>query len=111
VADNGDKQLFMVLTNPVDGRDDEYNQWYDNVHLADVQRVPGVVGAQRYELVPTGSEGAPPPTHRYLAIYEIDRKANEVLSELMARAGGPQMPLSPALDLTTINMTVWKPRD
>jgi hypothetical protein len=31
-----DKQQFLVFTNPVEGREDEYNEWYDNVHLGDV---------------------------------------------------------------------------
>ena len=57
-------QLFLVFSNPVAGRDDEYNTWYDEVHLGDVRRVPGVVDAKRYELVPTGGEGAPAPAHR-----------------------------------------------
>jgi hypothetical protein len=110
VAGEAGKQLFLVFTNAVAGRDDEYNAWYDEVHLADVCRVPGVVDAQRYELVPTGGDSAPPPKHRYLAVYELDRDGSEVLAELVARAGGPEMRLSEALDLTTIGMTVWRPR-
>ena len=39
---------LIVLTNPVDGREDEYNDWYTNVHLDDVLKVPGVVAAQRF---------------------------------------------------------------
>ena len=39
---------LIVLTNPVDGREDEYNDWYTNVHLDDVLKIPGVVGAQRF---------------------------------------------------------------
>jgi hypothetical protein len=27
-----DRNLFVVLSNPVEGREDEYNQWYDEVH-------------------------------------------------------------------------------
>jgi hypothetical protein len=43
-------------------------------------------------------------------VYELDRDGSEVLAELVARAGGPEMRLSEALDLTTIGMTVWRPR-
>jgi hypothetical protein len=101
--------LFLVFTNPVAGRDDEYNTWYDEVHLGDVRRVPGVVDAKRYELVPTGGDGAPAPAHRYLAVYELDRDGAAVLAELVKRAGGPEMRMSEALDLATIGMTVWRP--
>jgi hypothetical protein len=40
-----DRDLYLVFSNPVEGREDEYNAWYDEVHLPDVQRIPGVVGA------------------------------------------------------------------
>jgi hypothetical protein len=110
VAGEDGNQLFLVFSNPVAGRDDEYNAWYDEVHLADVRRIPGVVDAQRYELVPTGGDSAQPPAHRYLAVYELDRDGSEVLGELMTRAGGPELRMSDALDLTTIGMTVWRPR-
>jgi hypothetical protein len=110
MSDAAGNELFMVFSNPVAGREDEYNHWYDTVHLADVQNVPGVSGAQRFELVPAGGEHAPAPAHRYLAVYNLDGEPADVLSELKARAGGPQMAMSAALDLTTISMTVWKPR-
>lgn len=106
------KQLFLVFTNPVSGREDEYNTWYDHVHLADVQRVPGITSARRYGIVPTEGPDAPPPAHRYLAVYELDAEAdgNAVLGELIARAGGPELPLSEALDMSTLQMAVWRPR-
>jgi hypothetical protein len=27
------KHVFVVLTNPVEGEEDTYNDWYTNVHL------------------------------------------------------------------------------
>jgi hypothetical protein len=110
VAGEEGNQLLLVFTNPVAGRDDEYNAWYDEVHLADVCRVPGIIDAQRYELVPTGGDSAQPPAHRHLTVYELDRDGSEVLGELMTRAGGPEMRPCEALDLTTISMTIWRPR-
>jgi hypothetical protein len=77
------------------------------VHLRDVCNVPGVAGAKRYELVPTGDEA---PAHSYLAVYDLDGDPNAVLAELMARFGGPQMAMSEALDLATIGMSVWQQR-
>lgn len=105
-------QQFLVFSNPVEGREDQYNSWYDKVHLGDVCQVPGVIGAERFELVPTGGEGAPAPAHRYLAVYDLDPAADgsEVLTELMARWGGPQMQSSDALDLSTISMSIWRAR-
>jgi hypothetical protein len=62
--------LYLVNSRPTSpDKEVEYNAWYDDVHLADVCSVPGVVGAKRYRLAgdkATG-EGA-----EYLAVYEID---------------------------------------
>src|SRR5690606_19186746 len=50
---------YVVLSNPVPGRDQEYNDWYSNRHLADVVAVPGFVSAQRFRLVDPEAEDAP----------------------------------------------------
>lgn len=41
---------YVVWSNPDAGRDDEYSDWYNNRHLADVVAVPGFVSAQRCRL-------------------------------------------------------------
>jgi hypothetical protein len=61
---------YVVHSNPVPGRDDEYNHWYSNQHLADVTAVPGFVSAQRFRLMDSVAEGA--PSQRYMAIYTLD---------------------------------------
>ena len=61
---------YVVLSNPVAGREDEYNDWYTNRHLADVVAVPGFISAQRFRLRDPAAEGA--PVQRYLAIYTLD---------------------------------------
>lgn len=106
---NGD--LYLVFSGPVAGRDDEYNQWYDEVHLTDVKRIPGIVGATRYEYVPTEHDITSPPTpHRYLAVYELEGDADDAIGELLKRAGGPEMRLSQALDTPNIVTSVWRRR-
>jgi hypothetical protein len=103
------EQKFLVFSNPVEGKVDEYNDWYDNVHLGEVCQVPGVTGARRYDFAPI--DGAT-PTHVGLAIYDLANDADPVavLAELSNRAGNGEMNMSPALDLTTISMGVWRPR-
>jgi hypothetical protein len=86
---------LVVLSRPVDGRDDEYNDWYTNQHLGDVLKVPGFASAQRFKIKgdPVAGEA-----WDYLAVYEIDHEnPKSVLDELGKRAGGEQMPMSPAL--------------
>ena len=41
------KNLLLVLSNAVEGKEDEFNDWYSNVHLHDGVKVPGFVAAVR----------------------------------------------------------------
>lgn len=65
------KYLMMVYTNPVEGREADYNEWYNNVHLGEVLQLPGFVAAQRFAVEPDPS-AADGPAHKYLAIYELE---------------------------------------
>jgi len=62
--------VYVVLSNPVPGREEEYNEWYTGQHLAEVTAVPGFVSAQRFRLHEGEAESAPP--QRYMAIYTIE---------------------------------------
>ena len=46
-----DKFIQIVYSNPLQGRDDEFNVWYDNVHVPQLLAVPGMLSAQRYNLL------------------------------------------------------------
>ena len=109
--------LILALSNPVEGEEDAFNQWYDERHLADVLDVPGVVAAQRYDSAPTEAPqdrdlpaDLPPPAHRYLAIYEVNGDPEAVMNELIARVGAGKVTLGDALDLSTVTFSVWRPR-
>lgn len=100
--------LFLVLTNPVDGQEDEYNRWYNDEHIDDVLAVPGFVGVQRFRLTP--HPAMPAPDWRYLAFYEVDRtKVREAFEELGARGGTERMPVSPALSQEGIQIALYQP--
>lgn len=42
---------YVVLTRAVAGRETEFKRWYDEQHLADVQRVKSIISARRFSLV------------------------------------------------------------
>tara|TARA_R110001599_G_scaffold26856_2_gene94617 strand:- start:56992 stop:57777 length:786 start_codon:yes stop_codon:yes gene_type:complete len=42
--------VSIILANFVAGREPEYHQWYDDVHMPEVSRVPGKVGMKRGRL-------------------------------------------------------------
>jgi hypothetical protein len=88
---------LVVLSNPAEGREDEYNDWYTNTHLADVLRVPGIVRAQRLRRTEQQRDASPQPW-KYLAIYECEAPDVQlVIDGLRARSGSPEMPISSAM--------------
>ena len=91
--------LLIVFMNAKGGRDDEFNDWYTNVHIRDVMRLPGSTAVQRFRL---GSPSyADKSAHRYLALYEIaDRKA--CIQGHLERLYTPRMPISPAGDFSDL---------
>lgn len=94
---------MIVLTNPVEGRDAEFNDWYDKVHLRDVGAVPGVTGARRFQAVPPGE-------WKYAAIYQLDcDDPQAVMQEIMARWKTEKMPASDAFDDSQFVMMMVKP--
>jgi hypothetical protein len=108
---------FVVLSNPIEGEDDSFNKWYDEVHVPEVLDVPGVVAAQRYDLreldVPDDPDlpaQLPPATHRYLVIYELDQEPDAVMANFLERVMTGKLSLGETLDLTTVSMTGWTPR-
>jgi hypothetical protein len=99
------RYTFVVFSDAVEGREDEYNEWYDGRHLGDVLNVPGFVSARRF-LVAGSPNGAPA---RYMALYEIETDdVGKVLAELFARSGTPAMELSDALDMQSVKTWAYR---
>ncbi len=48
-------------------REDEFNEWYNKIHLPDVLKTPGFISARRYE-----AKEYRDGRGKYLAIYEIE---------------------------------------
>lgn len=89
---------YVVHSNPVPGREEEYNEWYSNRHLADVVSVPGFVSAQRFCLTDSTVEGAPP--QKYMAIYTMNTDEPEkTLEQLTALVETGQMHMSEAFSM------------
>jgi len=91
------KFKVIAFNNPVAGREDEYNDWYSNTHLADVLKVPGFMTAQRFRLADAQKAGSE-QRWQYAAIYDCEAdSAEQLLGALAARSGTPLMPLSSSL--------------
>ena len=110
-----DRMLYLVFSNPVEGREDEFNEWYDNVHLRDVLATPGMVSAQRYELYDTEmmqqarEAGLPVPAHRYLIVYEMEGDLDTTMAKIQERVMSGEVVMSDSLNLETVLMSFWSP--
>ena len=63
------KALMVAYSSAVPGRNDEYDQWYEEVHVPDVRAaIPSITAVHRYEQVDL--QGGSGPT-RYLTVYEL----------------------------------------
>ena len=91
---------YVVLTEAKPGQESEFERWYDEQHLADVARVPGVVKATRHR-VQKITTTLTTPAWISLAIYEIESDDPEaVQAEIRRRSNTPEMPLTPSLEGT-----------
>ena len=61
------KHLVVVLTEPAAGREDEFNEYYEDLHIDEVLATTGWTSGQRFKLTDTAGADCPLP---YLAIYE-----------------------------------------
>lgn len=97
--------LQLALSNPVPGREDEFERWYAAEHLVHGVSTPGVLAGQRFRR----ADGPwPAGRHAYLTIWEIDDPAF-ALARLAEARGTGAMPISPAIDMTTVQPpTLWR---
>lgn len=103
------KFLMVVTSSAKDGRDDEYNDWYDSEHIHDICSIPGVISGKRFEAVPVTPHQQPSP---YLAMYEIEVDADNpgpVLQEMMRKSEAGEMSKSDALDSENAQIWMYKP--
>jgi hypothetical protein len=97
--------LQFALSNPVPGREEEFNRWYGTDHLTHTVLIPGILAGQRFQRV----EGLwPSGKHGYLTIWEMDDPAF-ALAELAKARGTDAMPISPSVDMSTVQPpTMWR---
>lgn len=92
------QSFLIVQMNPTSGREEEFNNWYSNVHIRDVMRMDGSISAQRFLQHAVQPGFGTPAEHRYLAFYEVSDTAT--LSQSHADAAGTdRMVINDAADM------------
>lgn len=101
---------LLVFSNPTQGREHDYNKWYDNQHLPDLLRIPGVVSARRLVASDTQFAKDDKLPGKYLALYEIEAEdLAAVFLDMQSRVGESGMVMSDAIDLASIRTMVFYP--
>lgn len=97
---------MVVLSNPFPGRDEEYNHWYQNTHLAEIVALPGFKAAQRFRLSQNMMiEGE---AYRYMAIYDIETDNLEAsIAALVSSAESGKLNMSDTLDAANAYAAVY----
>ena len=74
------KHLVLILTEPAEGQEEEFNNYYENLHLREVLDTTTLQSAQRFKLVDEAGESCPLP---YLAVYETEAEdPKEIIKNL-----------------------------
>lgn len=91
--------ILVVYSNPVEGKEEEYNDWYNNQHLSDVLAQPDYIQARRYKLTDLKlDEAMPNPHHQYVAFYHLlTNDPDAALKGMVARVEAGTIGLSDAM--------------
>jgi hypothetical protein len=71
-------EVLLALTNPVEGKDEEFREWYWGTHIPEVLELPGFLSARRYR----AAEKATGASFRYATIYEVQGSTVAALDAL-----------------------------
>lgn len=108
-----DPIIQLVFSNAIEGRDEEFNDWYDNVHVRDLLAIPGFRSAHRYDLLDTAinkNPAMPPPAHRYLCIYEMEGDVDAIMAKVQESVMSGGIMMTDAMDAVESRLSFWSPR-
>jgi hypothetical protein len=92
---------MLVFTNPTDGQEATYNDWYDHQHVPDVLRVPGFVNGQRF-IMTDANQAKELQLPRYLARFTLRSESLKATNEdITARGRDGRTRSSESFDIKT----------
>jgi hypothetical protein len=93
---------LVVFSEPFEGREDEFNEWYTGRHLDDICALEGFTTAPRFKL---HSVSMGTTLNKYMAIYDMESDDPDwVVENMFAARDTEAMPIHPSfnLDATTV---------
>jgi hypothetical protein len=95
--------ILVVLTNPVEGRDDDFNDWYTNIHTRDAMRFRGSIAQQRFSYASEQVQDYPKGyVAKYLALYEV-YDAQRFCQEHVDNALTTRMVVEDSIDISRLD--------
>ena len=94
--------LYMVRSNPVAGKEQEFNRWYRDVHLPEVLQIEGFQSARRFRLTEPQLQAQ---SHEYLVIYTIND--DDIEGTLNNLRNMRSLTMSDALDMSSIDISIF----
>ena len=97
--------ILLVFMNPSsEAKDEEYRDWYDNVHMKEACAEPGVERIVRYKISDNQVHRAGPPPYKYLALHYL----NDMDTAIPALSSA-NFTMSDAVDNTNVDVVVFEP--
>ena len=91
------RYVYLVMSDPLPGREFDFNDGYQNMHMGDLVQLPGWTGAQRFRLVPDVMPRNMQPLYRRGNLIIWDQEGtdlNKLRSDANAAiAGGKSRPI------------------
>ena len=97
---------LIVYTSPAEGREDDYNAWYDDVHLGEFSALPGVISGRRFKVAAADADAKPV----YAALYELSSHPDQVFAAMNEGIKDGTVHMSDAIDATSLSVTTLQPR-
>jgi hypothetical protein len=95
------RYVYLVMADPLPGREWDFNDGYQNMHMGDLVQLPGWTGAQRYRLVPDVVPRHTQPPYRRGNLIIWDQEGDDLgklQSESRAAIAGGKSRLIPGFD-------------
>jgi len=89
---------YAVLSQAAPGREDEFIRWYEEQHMPDVLRMPGVVSGKLIRLDFQRAYNLDAPQYTTLTLYDLEGEHPEpIIDTLKAASGSDAMPMTDSL--------------
>jgi hypothetical protein len=78
---SADSKLLVVFANPGEGKEAEFNVWYDK-HMHDFMKFPNFVRVQKFKML--SRKGRPDPEFKYMFLFEFKGDQDESFAQIQA---------------------------